>query len=310
VERAGAPVRGTQSFVNVMSSVWRRPWLTALEVAWRWVVGVIVLYLGSVALGSHGIGIATNSATLRSASVFQPVAAIQSIEQVGRTLWADAMPGLRVLIPVVVVLWLVAAAVGRTIVLGRMDRMLKPRWFTMLVFGTMRAGLVTAVWGLLLGAIAWGVRVTILRPAAAHAEPNLVLFCAIVIVAALGLYVLWAAFSWPFYLAPLIAMEQGLGAVAAFKAALRGGDVRGKLIEINQVMNIVKIAALVLAMVFSASPLPFSSVETQAFLNCWWGGVILLYLVAVDYFHVVRAAAYLSLWRAYNISGQGNTAGW
>jgi hypothetical protein len=129
-----------------------------------------------------------------------------------------------------------------------------------------------------------------------------VLFCAIVIVAALVLYVLWAVFSWPFYLAPLIAMEQGLGAVAAFRAALHGGPVRGKLIEINLVMNIVKIAVLVLAMVFSASPLPFSSVETQTFLNCWWSGVILLYLISLDYFHVVRAAAYLSLWRACDVS--------
>ncbi len=49
--------------------------------------------------------------------------------------------------------------------------------------------------------------------------------------------------------------------------------MRGKLIEINMVMNIVRIALIVLAMVFSASPLPFSSVETQMFFNCWWGGV-------------------------------------
>jgi len=66
---------------------------------------------------------------------------------------------------------------------------------------------------------------------------------------------------------------------------------------------------LVLAMVLSASPLPFSSVETAGFLACWWGGVILVYLVALDYFHVVRAAAYLSLWRAYNISDSGVAAG-
>ena len=61
---------------------------------------------------------------------------------------------------------------------------------------------------------------------------------------------------------------------------------------------VICIALLVLAMVFSATPLPFSSVETQTFLTCWWIFVSLLWLVASDYFHVVRAAAYLSLHRA------------
>ena len=134
------------------------------------------------------------------------------------------------------------------------------------------------------------------------------LFCAMLIVGSLALYVLWGAVSWPFYLAPLLAMQLGVGPGAALKAAFRSGAVRGKLIEINLVMNIVRIALIVLAMVFSASPLPFSSVETQTFLNCWWGGVGLVYLGMSDYFHVVRSAAYLSLWRAYNFPDSGQRA--
>ena len=117
------------------------------------------------------------------------------------------------------------------------------------------------------------------------------------IVGSLSLYVLWGVVSWPFYLAPLLAMQLGVGPGAALKAAFASGAVRGKLVEINLVMNIVRIALIVLAMVFSASPLPFSSVETQTFLNFWWGGVGLLYLGISDYFHVVRAAAYERLYR-------------
>jgi hypothetical protein len=284
-----------------MGAVWRRPSLTGLEVLWRWVVGVVVVVLVKVAFGRYGVELGVDTTGLRGASVFQPVAAIQSIEGYVRGLWAYVKPILGVLIPAAAVVWLIGSAVGRTVVLRRMDGTLKARWFTMLVLGAMRAGLVAVVWGLLFWTIRWAVRVTILGPAAVHAEPNLVLFCAIVIVAAIALYVGWGIFSWPFYLAPLVAMERGLGPVDALRAALRSGAVRGKLIEINLVMNIVKIAALVLAMVFSASPLPFSSVETQTFLQTWWGGVILLYLIALDYFHVVRSAGYLSLWRAYDI---------
>jgi hypothetical protein len=298
IVRGGGDVRGTQSFVHVMGAVWRRPSLTGLEVAWRWGVGVVVLYVDLVALGSYGVDV--HLVGWRGISVFQPVQAIDSFEEMVRGLLAFTTPSFGMLILGLLVVWLVVAAVGRTVVLRRMDRSLRPRWFTMLFLGIVRAGLVAVVWGLLFWVIRWAVRSTILGPAAAHVEPNLVLFCAIVIVSAILLYVVWGIFSWPFYLAPLVAMERGLGPVTALKVALRGGAVRGKLIEINLVMNIVKIAVLVLAMVFSASPLPFSSVETQGFLECWWGGVVLLYLVASDYFHVVRAAAYLSLWQAYS----------
>jgi hypothetical protein len=111
--------------------------------------------------------------------------------------------------------------------------------------------------------------------------------------------VAWAIFSWFLQLAPLLAMREDLGALASLRAALGSSrELRGKLIEINLVMNIVRIALLVLAMVFSATPLPFASVESQAFLQWWWVGVGLVYLAFSDYFHVVRAAAYLSLHRS------------
>jgi hypothetical protein len=61
----------------------------------------------------------------------------------------------------------------------------------------------------------------------------------------------------------------------------------------------VKIALLVLGMVFSATPLPFESVTTPAFLAWWWAGVTLIYLLWSDFFHVARLLGYLALWRAY-----------
>jgi len=255
-----------------MGAVWGRPSLAGLEIAWRWLVGVVVLYVAAVALGSYGIGVKVDLAGLQNLSAFQPVAAIQSLRALADSILIYTVPLLRWMIPSVIVLWLVVAALGRTVVLRRL-----------------------AVW------------ISITGPASRQAEPSIVLLCAMLIVGTLGLYVLWGAVSWPFYLAPLLAMQLGLGPGGALKAAFRSGAVRGKLIEINMVMNIVRIALIVLAMVFSASPLPFSSVETQTFLNCWWGGVGLVYLGMSDYFHVVRSAAYLSLWRAYDFSESGRS---
>ena len=290
-----------------MTKVWGRPSLAGLEIAWRWLVGAVAVYIAAIAFGSYGVEVHVNSAGLQNLSAFQPVAAIASLQSVADSLLRYVGPMLRWLVPVVVVLWLVGAAVGRTFVLRRLDRTLQPRRFAMLMLGTLRAGLLVAVCGLWLWGVGVAVRISITGPAARQAEPSIVLFCAMLIVGTLALYVLWGAASWPFYLAPLLAMQLGVGPLGALKAAFGSGAGRGKLIEINMVMNIVRIALIVLAMVFSASPLPFSSVETQTFLNGWWGGVGLIYLGMSDYFHVVRSAAYLSLWRAYNFPDSGGS---
>ena len=301
------PVRGTQSFVGVMTAVWGRPSLAGLEIAWRWAVGAIALYGASVGLGSYGVDVHVNTEGLQNLSAFQPIAAISSLQTLAHSIGAYTVPTLRWLVPLVVVLWLVVAALARTVVLRRLDPALRARRFAMLVLGTLRAGLLAVVWGMWVWGVAFAVRVSIMGPAGRGAEPSIVLFCAMLIVGTLGLYVFWGAVSWPLFLAPLLAMQLGVGPGAALKAAFKSGAVRGKLIEINLVMNIVRIALIVLAMVFSASPLPFSSVETQTFLNCWWGGVGLVYLGMSDYFHVVRSAAYLSLWRAYDLAaGKGD----
>jgi hypothetical protein len=242
------------------------------------------------------------TALLTGLTVFQPLIAVHNISVVVDDILQGSLPLLRWLAPILFVLWIVFAAFGRTIVLRRLEPSLQERRFSIFVLGTLRALLLGAAWALWFWGVAWATSVAITAPAARGEQPSLVLFAAMLICGTLGLYVVWAVFSWFLQLAPLLAMKLDLGPIAALRAAITSpGALRGKLIEINLVMNIVRIALIVLAMVFSASPLPFSSVETQTFLTCWWVGVGVVWLVASDYFHVVRAAAYLSLYRAYAV---------
>jgi hypothetical protein len=309
------PVRGAQSFVGVMTAVWKRPSLAGLEIAWRWLVGVLVLTLYALLVAVEhvlGLGVMVSSqlssdlAAVQAATVFQPVAAVHTLVVAWNDLILPVWSLWRWLLLALFVVWNVVAALGRAAVLRRLNRGLQARRFSLLVLGTLRAGLLAVVWGGWVWGVKLAVRISITGPAARQVEPSIVLFCAMLIVGSLALYVLWGAVSWPFYLAPLLSMQLRLGPAAALRAAFGSGAVRGKLIEINMVMNIVRIALIVLAMVFSASPLPFSSVETQTFLNCWWTGVGLVYLGMSDYFHVVRSAAYLLLWRAYNFPDPGD----
>ena len=293
------PVRGTQSFVHTLSECWQRPSLTALEVLWRWAYGIPVLLV----LRYEGIRILARTpldvTALNSMSVLDPMAAAATMAKAVTALLPEVLRLALWLGPALIAVWVVVSSVGRTIVLRRADPVLHARVGTLLVLQAIR---VVA----LLGSFAfwfWCMErvsdVTVTGPLAAGGEPNLVGYFALAIVATLGLFTAWAVMSWALSVAPLLAMLRDCGVGESLAAAFRLGPLKGKLVEINLVMGIVKMALIVLAMVFSACPLPFESVTTPAFLFWWWVTGTLLYFLASDFFHVARQVAYLQLWRAY-----------
>ena len=287
--QAHGVVRGTQSFVGVMAAVWRRPLLTGLELLWRWTFGVLAL--GSVWIFAHD---AVMVWVLKADNI-GPLLLRGRVVARGTT---DVLTNLWPLLGALVV-WAVFAGVGRGWVLRRWDRSLGTRRGTLMVLAVLRAfvyaGLVV-LWFSLLVAIArrdvWG-------PLDHGLEPAYVPGFAMAVATTLLLFVAWAATNWILRIAPVLAMARGLGPMASLRAALRLGPLRTKLVEINLVMGIAKMALVVLAMVFSATPLPFESVTTPGFLMSWWIGVTVFYFLGSDFFHVARQVAYLQLWRAY-----------
>jgi hypothetical protein len=203
------------------------------------------------------------------------------------------------LAPLLVVVWVLVSAVGRTVVLRRVDGRLHAAVGTLIVLQALRVVALLGSFAFWFWCMVRVAELTVTGPIAAGGEPNLVGYFSLVIVATLGLFTLWAVVSWALSVAPLLAMLKGLGVGGSLSAAFRLGPLKSKLVEINLVMGIVKIALIVLAMVFSATPLPFESVTTPEFLFWWWTGVTVLYFVGSDFFHVARQVAYLQLWRAY-----------
>jgi hypothetical protein len=296
---AAGTVRGTQSFVHTLSECWRRPSLTALEVLWRWAYGIpallILWFVGSKILRDTPV----DYAALRNMTVLDPMGSAETLAKAIEALLPPALHVALWLAPAMVVVWVVVSAVGRTVVLRQVDGRLHRQVGTLIVLQGLR------VMALLGSFLVWFwclVRVaemTVTGPMAAGGEPNLVGYFSLVIVATLGLFTLWAVVSWALSVAPLLAMLKGLGVGGSLAAAFRLGPLKSKLVEINLVMGIVKIALIVLAMVLSATPLPFESVTTPDFLTWWWVGVTVCYLLASDFFHVARQVAYLQLWRAF-----------
>ena len=262
---AAGTVRGTQSFVHTLSECWRRPSLTALEVLWRWAYGVPALLV----LRYEGLKILQATpldyGALRSMTVLDPMGSAETLAKAMEVLLPPVLRVTLWLAPVMVMAWVVVSSIGRTVVLRRADARLHRQVGTLIVLQAMRVIALLgsfSVWFWCMESVA---ELTVTGPVAVGVEPNLVGYFALVIVATLGLFTLWAVVSWALSVAPLLAMLRGLGVRGSLAAAFRLGPLRSKLVEINLVMGIVKIALIVLAMVFSATPLPFESVTTPEF---------------------------------------------
>jgi len=98
---------------------------------------------------------------------------------------------------------------------------------------------------------------------------------------------------------------EGRSAGSALGQSLRLGKAfTGKLVEINLVMGIVNLALIVLAMVLSAAPLPFSDSLGPDALHWIDALAVVFYFVASDYFQVVRLKGFQEFWKMFRGSEQ------
>lgn len=290
-------IRGTQSFVGTTSWLWKRPGIVLLEVLWRWLWGIPALWITARTAKRVLDANPVDWSALQHVSLLEPMHAAEVTGAILNVLAAPVSAALTWLLPLLMLTWVAAHTIGRTIVLHRIDPELHPRPATYLVLTLLRLIALASAFFLWWRLLLWASTTTIANHVAQGREPNLVGYCAWVIIFTLGVFTFWGVVSWVFSMAPLLAVARQLTSIQAIRETFRLGALRQKLVEINLVMGIVKIALIVLAMVFSATPLPFQSVTTESFLRNWWLGVTVLYLVASDFFHVARAVAYLQLYR-------------
>ncbi len=289
--------RVTQGFVGTLQWCWRRPSLTALEVLWRWVYGVPALLVVWHEASKILVTTPLDYAALREMTLLDPVRTSVTLAKAAEALEPRVLAVALWLVPVLLMGWMVISSLGRTLVLRRVDPSLRARPGPRMGLQAVRLGALGTRVGVWFRCLQGAARLALTGPMGRGEEPSLVLYFALAIAVTLGLFVLWAAASGGLALAPLPAMLHETGVWGSLRTAFRLGDARMKLAEINLVMGIVKIALIVLAMVFSASPLPFEAIASREFLTWWWGGVTVWYLVASDFFHVARLVSYLGLLR-------------
>jgi hypothetical protein len=295
-----APLRGTQSLVGQMGWIFNRPWLTAIEVSWRWIFGIPFLVVCWQQAQQILTALPPETAGLNGIDPQNPwVAAVQLARAWGLYQpHVDAV--LRWLAPAVALAWVVVSGLGRSLVLKRIDPGLAAR----IRFRPVSMMALQAGWLALLGATCWGWFRSMEWVTATHitsgAEPDLVGFAIWLIFLSLGFFTLWALVSWTLAIAPVVMLLEERSVVSSLGQSFwLGKDFTGKLVEINMVMGIVNLMLIVLAMVLSAAPLPFIDQLGANALHDVSVAAVVFYLVASDYFQVVRLKGFAEFWKMF-----------
>jgi hypothetical protein len=290
------PVRATQSAVGQMGWVFAHPLLTALEVAWRWIFGGPMLLVCWLQAQRILALLPPDSTGLDKVNLQDPWVSAVRLADAWDLYRPHVMHVLAWLGPLAAVAWIVVSALGRNLVMKRLEPGTPFRPVSMIALqAAWLAALVFTCWAWF-RSIGWAADQHIGN----GAEPDLVGYTVWVIVFTLGFFTLWALISWAVAIAPMLVLLEKRSAFSALRESLKlGKPFTSKLVEINLVMGIVKLALLVLAMVFSSVLIPFAEQVGAGALHVEWIIVSIFYFVASDYFQVVRLKGFIEFWRSF-----------
>jgi hypothetical protein len=279
-----------------MGWVFERPSLTVIEVAWRWLFGIPFLLVCWMQAQRILVAVPLESAGLTSLDPQNPWVAAVQLDHALALYRPQVSAVLRWLLPLAALAWVVVSGLGRSLLLKRLDPSLRFRPVATIVLQAAWLAVWAALCFCWFRSMQWAAATHI----AAAGEPDLVGFSIWAIFLSLGFFTAWALVSWPVAIAPILMLLEDCNPAQALARSLRlGRPFTGKLVEINLVMGIVKLALFVLAMVLSAAPLPFSDQLGADTLHWITAAAAIFYLVASDYFQVVRLKGFVEFWKMF-----------
>jgi len=289
-------VRGTQTLVNQMGWMLRHPWVVAMEVGWRWLFGVPFLLICWTRWQHVLTTLTPEDSGFTNINPQNPWIAAGQLSRV----WWQYQPlivhELRWVVPIAAIAWLIVSACGRNAVLKIAEPGTRFRPFGMM--------LLQAAWAIVFGGVCWGWYRSVGWMASMHfrgsAEPDLIGFSIWLIFLSLGFFTIWALLGWIVSVAPVLMLLEDCSALSALRLTFKlGRPFTSELVEIGMVMGIVNLALIVVAMVLSAAPLPFSDQLGGEALHAVWAAAAVFYLIAHDYFQVVRLKCFVQFWRIF-----------
>jgi hypothetical protein len=264
--------------------------------AWRWLFGIPALLL-LIACARRLLAILFAARTgIEDFSLQQPAMSAQIVRASYDAIAPAALGFARWLVPLLMAGWAIASGVGRAFVMRALVPESRLRPVSLALLQLLRVVVLVLTVFAWFAMVRWAAEREIMHMPQG-AEPNTVAFAAWVICLSLGSFVVWALWSWVLSVAAVLIVAEDRSLPSALAASVRLGPLTTQLVEVNLVLGIVKLALVVLAMVFSAVPLPFEAQMSGKALYLWWTAVGIWYLAASDFFQVARLAAFLEFWR-------------
>lgn len=283
-------MRGTQLLVEHMGTVIRRPSLSFMEIGWRWLVGIPFLWVLWTEWEKILAVYPLDASGFNHVDTVNPWIGLVQMGGVWDYYAPHVFAVFHWLLPVAAVAWVLVSAVGRNLILMRMQPGVRFRPVAMIVLQALWLGLAAlAIWG-------WFASMHWAAMTHFHGtmEPELVGFFIWAIFLSLGFYSGFALLSWPFSVAPILMLLERRSVGSALKNGfLLGKGFSSKLAEVNMTLGVAKLGIIVLAMVLSAAPLPFADELSPGALRMVTAGSFLFYMIANDYFQVVRLRAFV-----------------
>lgn len=289
-------VRGTQTLVEQMGWMLRHPGIVAMEVGWRWLFGIPFLLVCRDRLHHVFTLLTPEDSGLTNIDPSNPWLAAGQLSRIVAQYEPLIAHELRWLAPIAALAWIVISGLGRSLTLKSAEPGLRFRPLAMMVL--------QAAWLAMFGGVCWGWFRSMTWVAATHfpagSEPDLIGFSIWLIFLSLGFFTIWALLGWIVSVAPILMLMEKRSALSSLGLSLRLGKAfTSELVEIGMVMGIVNLALIVVAMVLSAAPLPFSDQLGGGTLHVVWTGAAVVYLVAHDYFQVVRLKCFIRFWKIF-----------
>jgi len=279
-----------------MAWMLRHPAVVALEVGWRWLFGIPFLLVCWSRL-QHVLTILTpENSGLTNINPQNPWIAAGELSRV----WWQYQPlivnELGSIVPIAALAWILVSALGRSLALKTAEPRIRFRPTAMLLLQT--------AWLIVFGSICCGWFWSVARVASTHFargnEPDLIGFAVWLIFLSLGFFTIWALLGWIVSVAPVLMLLEDCSAPSALRLTFKlGRPFTSELFEIGMVMGIVNLALVVVAMVLSAAPLPFSDELGGEALHAVWAGATVFYLIAHDYFQIVRLKCFVQFWNIF-----------
>src|ERR1700753_1587054 len=126
-DRRAAQVRGTQTLVDQMGWMIRRPAIVAVEVGWRWLFGVPFLLACRASLQRVFAQLSLEAAGLRNIDAQNPWIAAGQLGRAFAKYDPLVAQELRWLVPIAVLGWIVISSFGRNFTLKQMDPRVRMR---------------------------------------------------------------------------------------------------------------------------------------------------------------------------------------